>query len=72
MIALLLTDIFFGLINRAAPQINVFFLGLPVKMVVGILVILVSLQLLKDQYIHYFNETYKMFQYLLRTFSQAY
>jgi flagellar biosynthetic protein FliR len=72
MIALLLTDIFFGLINRAAPQINVFFLGLPVKMLVGVLVILVSLQLLKDQYIHYFDETFKMFQYLLRTFTQAY
>jgi flagellar biosynthetic protein FliR len=72
MIALLLTDLFFGLINRAAPQINVFFLGLPVKMLVGVVVILVSLQLLKDQYIHYFNETYKMFEYLLRTFSQAY
>ena len=72
MIALLLTDLFFGLINRVAPQINVFFLGLPVKMVVGLLVIFVSLPLLKNQYIYYFNETYKMFQYLLRTLAQAY
>jgi flagellar biosynthetic protein FliR len=72
MVALLLTDLFFGLINRAAPQINVFFLGLPVKMVVGLLVVLVSLQLLRDQYVHYFNESYRVFQYLLRTISQAY
>jgi flagellar biosynthesis protein FliR len=43
-----------------------------VKMVVGLLIILASLPLLKDQYIHYFNESYKAFQYLLKTFSQAY
>jgi flagellar biosynthesis protein FliR len=72
MIALLLTDIFFGLINRAAPQINVFFLGLPVKMIVGLLVVLASLQLMQEQYIYYFNESYKMFQYLIRTFAQAF
>ena len=72
MVALLLTDLFFGLINRVAPQINVFFLGLPVKMVMGLLVVFASLELLKDQYIHYFNESYKVFQYLLRTLGQAY
>jgi flagellar biosynthetic protein FliR len=72
MVALLLTDLFFGLINRVAPQINVFFLGLPVKMMMGVLVVLLSLQLFKDQYIHYFNESYTVFQYLLRTLSRAY
>jgi flagellar biosynthetic protein FliR len=72
MVALLLTDLFFGLINRVAPQINVFFLGLPVKMMMGVLVILLSLQLFQDQYIHYFNESYTVFQYLLRTLSRAY
>jgi len=72
MIALLLTDLFFGLINRVAPQINVFFLGLPVKMVVGLLIVLASLNLLRDQYIYYFGESYKLFQYLIRALSQAY
>ena len=72
MIALLLTDLFFGLVNRVAPQINVFFLGLPVKMIVGVLIILLALPLLNDRYIFYFNESYKVFQYLLRTFSRAY
>jgi flagellar biosynthesis protein FliR len=72
MIALLLTDLFFGLVNRVAPQINVFFLGLPVKMVIGLLIVLASLPLLKDQYIYYFNESYKAFQHLLRVFAQAY
>src|SRR5262245_20276472 len=72
MIALLLTDLFFGLVNRVAPQINVFFLGLPVKMVVGLLVVMGSLALLTNQYIHYFNESYRVFQYLLRTLGRAY
>jgi len=72
MIALLLTDLFFGLINRVAPQINVFFLGLPVKMVMGLLVVMASLTLLTDRYIYYFNESYKVFQYLLRTLGRAY
>ena len=72
MIALLLTDLLFGLINRVAPQINVFFLGLPVKMVMGLLVVLASLQLFKDQYIHYFNQSFTVFQYLIRTLSRAY
>jgi flagellar biosynthetic protein FliR len=72
MVALLLTDLFFGLINRVAPQINVFFLSLPVKMVMGLMVVLASLSLYRDQYIHYFNESYKAFEYLLRTLSRAY
>lgn len=66
MIALLLTDLFFGIVNRVAPQINVFFLSLPVKMVVGLLVVLVSLPLFKERYIHYFKESYKAFEFMIR------
>ena len=66
MIALLLTDLFFGIINRVAPQINVFFLSLPVKMAVGLVVVLLALPLFKDRYIHYFKEAYKAFEYFIR------
>lgn len=72
MIALLLTDFFFGIINRVAPQINVFFLSLPVKMVVGLLVILLALPLYKDRYIYYFGEAYKAFEMLLSTMAGSY
>ncbi len=71
MIALLLTDLFFGIINRVAPQINVFFLSLPVKMVIGLLVVLLALPLYKERYIHYFGETLRAFQELLRALSGA-
>lgn len=72
MIALLLTDLFFGLVNRVAPQINVFFLSLPVKMAVGIMVVLLILPLLTEQYIYYFKESYKVFEYLLRALAEAF
>lgn len=67
MVALLLTDLLFGLVNRVAPQINVFFLSLPVKMAVGLAIVLVSLPLFKDRYVHYFKEAYKAFEFMIRT-----
>ena len=67
MVALLLTDIFFGLVNRVAPHINVFFLSLPVKMVVGLAVVLISLPLFKERYVYYFKEAYKAFEFMIRT-----
>lgn len=71
MIALLLTDLFFGIVNRVAPQINVFFLSLPVKMVVGLLVVLAALPLLQERYIHYFGEAFKYFEAAIRALGGA-
>ena len=47
--ALLLTDIALAMINKAAPQIQVFFLGMPIKALVGIAVVLLSLHLMVDR-----------------------
>jgi flagellar biosynthetic protein FliR len=66
MIALLLTELFFGIVNRAAPQINVFFLSMPVKVALGLLVVLFALSLYSDRYIYYFKESIRAFDYLLR------
>ena len=41
--AVLLTDIAFGLVSRAVPQINVFFLGLPLKVLVGLTLLSLAL-----------------------------
>jgi flagellar biosynthetic protein FliR len=35
-IAILLTDVVLGFMNRSAPQVQVFFLGMPVKAVIGV------------------------------------
>ncbi|MCL6648242.1 MAG: flagellar biosynthetic protein FliR [Chloroflexi bacterium] len=41
--ALLLTDVALGVLARAAPQMNVFALSLPLKVIVGVVVALVTL-----------------------------
>jgi flagellar biosynthetic protein FliR len=66
VIALLLTDLFFGIINRVAPQVNVFFLSMPVKMLVGVIVVLIILPLLALRMEYFFGESYKAFEYMLR------
>lgn len=66
IIALLLTDIFFGIVNRVAPQINVFFLSMPVKMFVGLFVVLIALTLYKNRFIYYFTESHRTFVELIR------
>lgn len=45
MLALLLTDVAFGLVTRVVPQLNVFAVGLPVKVLVGMALIGVTLPL---------------------------
>lgn len=41
--ALLLTEIALGIMSRTAPQMNVFFVGMPVKIAIGIFAIIVML-----------------------------
>lgn len=43
---LLVTDIAFALLNRAVPQMQVFFVGMPVKIMVGFMVIALAMPLL--------------------------
>ncbi len=71
VVALLLTDLFFGLINRVAPQINVFFVSFPVKAFLGLLIVLLALWQYQEQYLEYFAATWQAFEYLLRTVSKA-
>lgn len=72
VVTLLLTDLFFGLINRVAPQVNVFFLSMPVKMWVGILVVALMLPFLMARFFDYFNESYKVFEYMIQYFGRMY
>ncbi|MCW3009323.1 MAG: flagellar biosynthetic protein FliR [Solirubrobacterales bacterium] len=43
MLALILSDVAFGMVSRLAPQLNVFVIGFPVKIIVGLALIGVSL-----------------------------
>ncbi|MFQ3583173.1 MAG: type III secretion system export apparatus subunit SctT [Chloracidobacterium sp.] len=66
MAALLLTDVFFGLINRVAPQFNVFFLSMPVKMALGIFIVMLALPIYAEQYQAAFKEALQAFEVLMR------
>ena len=46
VLIMLMTDIAMGLVSRAVPQINVMILGMPVKMLVGLIAIAVSLPIM--------------------------
>jgi flagellar biosynthetic protein FliR len=43
LLALFLTDIAFGLVTKVVPQLNVFSMGLPTKVVVGVVIMAASL-----------------------------
>jgi flagellar biosynthetic protein FliR len=43
LLALVITDVAFGVVTRVVPQLNVFAVGFPVKVVVGLLVVAASL-----------------------------
>jgi flagellar biosynthetic protein FliR len=43
ILALILTDASFGVVSRVVPQLNVFAVGFPIKIIVGLLVVGVSL-----------------------------
>jgi flagellar biosynthetic protein FliR len=43
LLALVLTDVAFGLVTRVVPQLNVFSVGLPAKVLVGLVLIMGSL-----------------------------
>lgn len=72
IITLLLTDLFFGLINRVAPQVNVFFLSMPVKMWIGLLVVALMMPFLVERFRFYFDETYRAFEFMLQFFAKMY
>jgi len=49
LITILMTDVFLGIINRLAPQIQITFLGLPLKSLLALAVITVGWKVFTDQ-----------------------
>jgi flagellar biosynthetic protein FliR len=66
VLALLMTDLFFGIVNRVSPQINVFFLSMPVKMGLGAFLFLLLLPSIQEQYLYYFNELMETFEFMIQ------
>lgn len=49
--SVLLADVFLALVNKAAPQINVFFLGMPLKAVLGVAVVMLSMNFVVELFL---------------------
>lgn len=50
LIAILMTDTYLGIINRLTPQVQITFLGLPLKSLIGIFMVFMAFQLLVKQF----------------------
>lgn len=50
LIAILMTDVFLGIANRLAPQVQITFLGMPLKSLLGLAVICFGWQLMTNEF----------------------
>jgi flagellar biosynthetic protein FliR len=63
--AMLLVNFGFGIMTRAAPQLNIFAIGFPIIMSFGFLVIYVSLPSVVPQFSLLLEEAYQLMRHLL-------
>lgn len=68
VIVLFITDLTLGLIARTVPQLNIFILGMPVKVLVGLLAITAILPGLTHMYVKTFDGLSKNIMNLFTTF----
>ena len=69
IVALLLTDVALGLIARTVPQMNIFLVAIPLKIVVGLLFLAFALPYLLSFFRQIFNESWRDILLLLRAMS---
>ncbi len=63
--SLLVVNMAFGIMTRAAPQLNIFAIGFPITMMLGFAVILLTLPSIIPNSNAMFNRIYHLLQYLL-------
>jgi flagellar biosynthetic protein FliR len=63
--ALLVVNFAFGIMNRAAPQLNVFALGFPISMLVGLVIVFVTLPRFVPQFDQLAGQSLMMMRSLL-------
>ncbi|WP_020159728.1 flagellar biosynthetic protein FliR [Methylobacter marinus] len=64
--SLLLVNVCFGVAARAAPQLNIFSVGFPITLMLGILLIWVTLPDVLDQFSGLLTDAYELIGHLLR------
>jgi flagellar biosynthetic protein FliR len=61
LLAVFLTETALGAINRAAPQIQVFFMAMQLKPAVAVLMVLVSLHLISERLVQEYGMMFQRF-----------
>ncbi|MDA8347954.1 MAG: flagellar biosynthetic protein FliR [Pseudomonadota bacterium] len=62
--ALLITNLAFGIVSRAAPTLNLFATGLPISILFGLLVIIVTLPVVESGFIRLLGESFMLLRRL--------
>jgi len=70
-IALFLTNLTLGLISRTIPQMNVFMVGLPLNIVVGLLAVLISMPIIVNLFNTLLSSMWEDIYYLIKSMRVA-
>jgi flagellar biosynthetic protein FliR len=65
MTALIIVNLAFGIVSRAAPALNLFAVGLPVTLVAGLAIIVLSLPALQTGLVALFGESFQFLRSLI-------
>ena len=63
--ALLIVNLAFGVMSRAAPALNLFAVGFPISLVFGLVIVLVGLPALQSSFVHLLDEAFTMLRGLM-------
>ncbi|OOZ42136.1 flagellar biosynthetic protein FliR [Solemya pervernicosa gill symbiont] len=66
MISLMVVNIGFGVMMRAAPQLNIFAVGFPITMLIGFVLIMVTLPTVADLIQRLFDEAFNFLRLMLQ------
>jgi len=64
--AMLLSNFAFGIMNRAAPSFNIFALGFPMTMLLGLVALLLAIKGLPGHYANYITEAMQLLRAMIR------
>jgi flagellar biosynthetic protein FliR len=62
--ALLIVNIAFGVMSRAAPQFNLFGVGFPITLVFGLMIILAGLPAMQNTFVHLLSDAFDLLRRL--------
>lgn len=65
MTALLIVNLGFGVMSRAAPTLNLFAVGFPAALTLGLVIVLVGLPVVQSSFINLLNATWRLLATLL-------